>query len=241
MHHYTLGKSSHPPLLLLHGWGLDGIQYQVLAKQLSRNWFVIVPDLPGFGKTEAPKKPYRLKDYVDEVKALMKELKIKQAVFVGHSFGGRISMKLAVSDPKLVSKLILTGAPGVERFHWKRSLKRLISWTAAKILKYFTWLPPIKKLRKRFYRNRDLGKLSGVMEQTFRQIISEGLTKTAKKIEQDTLLLWGAKDMMAPVEDAEKMLQVIPHSYLKIFTKVGHKLPYEKPHEFAQEVERFCL
>ena len=241
MHLNTYGKSTQPALIILHGWGLDGSLYKTLAKQLANNWYVIVPDLPGFGKSEAPPKPYRLDDYLKEIKQLLKDQGVKEAVFVGHSFGGRLSMKMAVESPKLVKQLVLTGAPGVERFAWKRSGKRLVAWTAAKTLKYFTWIPPIKKVRQRFYRNRDLGKLEGVMAETFRLVIAEKLTKIAKKIQQPTLLVWGAKDQMAPVEDAEKMLKIIPHSYLKIFTKVGHKLPYEKPHEFAQEVERFCL
>jgi len=239
MNFYTLGKKSNQPLVILHGWGNSGEQYKELAKILSEDFFVLVPDLPGFGKTPPASKPYDVTSYAKAVKKFLKTQGIDQAIFVGHSFGGRISMKLASHHPKLVKLLILTGAAGVEAFHFKRSLKRGAYWIAAKKLKLFSFLPPVRRLRERFYKNRDFGKVEGVMKETFKKVIKENLTKEAKQIQQQTLLLWGSKDQMTPVYDAEKMHKIIPHNYLKIFTRSGHKLPYEMPHEFAREVVQF--
>lgn len=235
----SYGDQKLPDLVILHGWGLSGDSYKELAKLLSQDFHVIVPDLPGFGKTPVPKKAYSVSDYVVEVKKLLKEEKIDEVVIVGHSFGGRIAMKLAQNSPKLVKSIVLTGTPGVEKFHLKRSLKRAIYWSAAKGMKIVSFVPAVKRLRSRFYQTRDFGQVEGVMKETFLNVVREDLTIVAKKINQPTLLLWGARDQLAPVYDAEKMLKLMPHSYLKIFTKVGHKLPYEKPHEFAQEVLTF--
>lgn len=239
MQHYILSPRKKNSLVILHGWGLEGEKYRKLAELLSSDYKVIVPDLPGFGKTAEPKTPYRVSNYVADLKTFLKQQEVQEAHFIGHSFGGRVLMKLANDDPKLVKSLVLTGAPGVEAFDLKRSLKRFLYWTAAKCFKLFGWLPPVKKLKQRFYAQRDYGKVDGVMKKTFLKIIRERLDKEAKQIQQPTLLLWGRRDQMAPVEDAQKMLKIIPHSYLKIFTKVGHKLPYEKPYEFAREVQQF--
>jgi len=235
----TFGRKNHQPLVILHGWGNSGEQYTELAKILAEDFYVIVPDLPGFGKTPPAKKPYDVSDYAKAVIRFLKKLGIEEAIFIGHSFGGRISIKLASKKPKLVKLLILTGAAGVEKFYWKRSGKRAAYWTVAKLSKLFSFLPPVKKLRSRFYADRDFGKVEGVMKQTFLKVIKENLTKDAKNIQQQTLLVWGAKDQMTPIYDAEKMHKIIPHNYLKIFTRVGHKLPYEIPHEFAREVVQF--
>ncbi len=240
MHYYQLGSAKKPALVILHGWGLEGSKYRKLAQILSEEYLVIVPDLPGFGKTSEPPKDYAVADYVRRVKAFLKEKNIEEAHFIGHSFGGRILIKMANKHPKLVKSVILTGAPGVEKFHFKRSLKRLIYWSAAKAMKIFAFVPAVKRLKKKFYAKRDFGKLDGVMKRSFLKVIREKLDKDAKNIQQATLLLWGRRDQMAPVRDAQKMLEIIPHSYLKIFTRVGHKLPYEKPHEFAREVLGFC-
>lgn len=239
MNFSTFGKKNHKPLVILHGWGNSGEQYTELAKILGEDFYVLLPDLPGFGKTPPPNRPYDVRDYAKAVRKLLKDQGIEEAIFVGHSFGGRISMKLASKQPKLVKLLILTGAAGVEKFHLKRSLKRAAYWTIAKKLKLFSFLPPVKRMRERFYKNRDFGKVEGVMKETFLKIIKENLTKDAKNIQQHTLLVWGAKDQMTPLYDAEKMHKIIPHNYLKIFTRVGHKLPYEMPHEFAREIVQF--
>lgn len=235
----TYGDQKLPALIILHGWGLSSDSYHELAKLLAEDFHVIVPDLPGFGKTPVPKDAYRVSDYAAVVKKLLKDQKINEVVIVGHSFGGRIAIRLAQSSAKLVKALVLTGTPGVEKFHLKRSLKRAIYWTAAKGMKIVSFVPAVKRLRSRFYQHRDFGAVEGVMKETFLNVVREDLTSVAKKIQQPTLLLWGARDQLAPIYDAEKMLKIMPHSYLKIFNKVGHKLPYEKPHEFAQEVLTF--
>lgn len=239
MHFYELGSKKNPPLVILHGWGLEGEKYRELAGLLSNDYRVLVPDLPGFGKTPPPSRPYDVWDYAKKVKAKLKEKDISEAHFIGHSFGGRILLKMANKYPDLVKSLVLTGTPGVEKFDAKRTGKRIIYWTAAKGLKGFSFLPPVRKVRNKFYEKRDFGKVDGVMKETFLKVINERLEKEAKKVQQPTLLLWGMRDQMAPARDAQKMLKIIPHSYLKIFTRVGHKLPYEKPHEFAREVLQF--
>ena len=239
MHFYKQGTKRKPALIILHGWGIDGSNYNKLAGLLAKDFYVLAPDLPGFGATPAPEKSYDVKDYADAVKELINEQNLKKVYLLGHSFGGRISIKLASHYTELVKGIVLTGVPGIERFNWKRSLRRGIYWTAAKGLKIFGFLPPIKKLKKKFYANKDFGKLEGIMKETFLKVIKEDLSKEAKNISCKTLLLWGAKDQMAPVIDAEKILKIIPQSNLKIFTKVGHKLHYEKAHEFAREVTNF--
>lgn len=239
MHYYEHGKKTNPPLVLLHGWGLEGERYQKLAKALSQDFRVIVPDMPGFGKTNLPPKAYEVDDYGRRVKGFLTEQGINNAHFIGHSFGGRVLIKMANKYPDLVESVVLTGAPGVERFIPKRTAKRVLYWSAAKGMKGLSFLPPIKRLKNRFYADRDFGKVEGIMKDTFLKVIRERLDTEAKNIQQPTLLLWGLKDQMAPAKDAEKMLKLIPNSYLKMFTKSGHKLPYEKPEEFAREVRQF--
>lgn len=239
MYHYALGKRNQPALLLLHGWGMNGEDYRELAQFLSSDFYVLVPDLPGFGKTRKPPSGYDVEAYVRRIKKFLEQKKIRQTYVLGHSFGGRIAIKLAHHYPLFIKGLVLSGTPGIEAFDFRRSIKRGLYWSSAKLLKWVVFLPPVRRLKTRFYEYRDFGTLSGVMKETFLKVIREPLADAAKSLQQPTLLLWGAKDQLAPVTDAEKMLKVIPHSYLKIFTKVGHKLPYERPYEVAREVVHF--
>lgn len=241
MHIQTYGSKKSPKLVILHGWGIDGTKFSELAKILAKHFYVVVPDLPGFGKSIPPRKAADVSSYARAIKKQLKELKISEAAFIGHSFGGRIAIKLSAESPDLISSLVLTGAAGVEAFQLKRSLKRTIYWMAAKILRLFSWIPLIAKIRNRFYAKRDFGKVDGVMKETFLKVITEKLDPFAKSIHQQTLLLWGSRDQLTLVCDAEKLLKIIPNAYLKIFSGVGHNLPYKRPHEFAREVKQFLL
>ncbi|MDP3975559.1 MAG: alpha/beta hydrolase [bacterium] len=241
MHCRSFGDKSSPALVILHGWGLNSEKYELLSRLLSKHFYVLVPDFPGFGETPEPEHPYAIELYADELKKLLEMEQVSEAFFIGHSFGGRITLFLAAHSPQLVKALVLTGAAGIEKFDLKRSLKRLVFWICSKLLKVFIFLPPVRRLRERVYRHRDIGKLQGVMKETFLKVVKRKLNKEAGMIVQDTLLLWGRQDQTTPVMDAEKILELVPHSYLKIFSQTGHRLPYEKPHEFAHEVSQFFL
>ena len=107
MNFYQLGQKKNPALIILHGWGLDGSTYHKLAELLANDFFVLVPDLPGFGKTRAPQKPYDVLEYAKRVKKFMKLQKIDEAFIVGHSFGGRVTVKLVPSGPPSKKSLML--------------------------------------------------------------------------------------------------------------------------------------
>ncbi len=237
----TFGNQDSKPLLFLHGWGVCGEKYAELGRILAKDFFVIIPDLPGFGKTPAPAQAFSVQDYASSMMEFIHQQGLKRVFLLCHSFGGRIALKLASEHSELFTAMILSGTPGVERFSLKRSLKRSLAWLIAKVLKPFRGIPQVERIRSRFYEKRDLGKLEGVMKETFLKVVAEDLTPCAKKISLPTLLLWGIRDRLTPVMDGEKLLEVIPGSYLKIFANVGHALPYEKPHEFARDVRSFLF
>lgn len=241
MQYFTVGQKDRFPLVLLHGWGLSGEKYRELAQIVSKHFYVLVPDFPGFGSSEAPAKPWTIEEYARALKMFLDDHQILSCIIVGHSFGGRVGIQLASMYPKLVKAFIMSGTPGIEAFDFRRSLKRFFYFSGAKLLKVFSFLPPVKRLKEKFYAHRDYGKLEGVMKGTFLKVIREKLDEPAKKIKCPTLLLWGSRDQMVFPKDAEKMLKLIPGSYLKIFAKVGHALPYERPHEFSREIIHFSL
>ncbi len=239
MHSLSFGSRKKPCLVILHGWGLSSEPFAELGKLLSSDFYVIIPDLPGFGQTPEPKQPYDVSDYAKALKKFLKKEGISEAYFIGHSFGGRILLKLAHLDTQLVKALVLTGSPGVEAFKLKRTLRRMVLWGMGKFTKVFGFLPPVKRLKQRFYASRDFGKVEGVMKKTFLKVIRQRLSHDAKNLTQPALLLWGSRDTLVPVHDAQKLLETIPQAYLKVFANVGHKLPYAKPHEFAREAKQF--
>ena len=77
-------------VLLLHGWGANITLYQGIIDTLKRGRRVIALDLPGFGKTPEPERPWCVDDYVDFVLKFIASFRLKKLSVVVHSFGGRV-------------------------------------------------------------------------------------------------------------------------------------------------------
>src|SRR3989338_7107803 len=86
------------PLLCLHGWG-NSVSHEVFANLTEALQDdpvqIIAPDLPGFGKSGEPPHAWTVDDYADCVEELVSQLQLNDVFLLGHSFGGRIALKLA--------------------------------------------------------------------------------------------------------------------------------------------------
>ena len=72
----TYGDTNNPPLVLLHGWGVDSSIFKNVIPHL--NYYCILIDFIGFGKSDEPDYPWTIYDYVESIKILIDELKIKR-------------------------------------------------------------------------------------------------------------------------------------------------------------------
>lgn len=229
-------------LILLHGWGCDANIWETIIPCLSSFSRVIALDLPGFGKSDFPKKTWTLSNYTQFLKKIIKELGLKKPTLLGHSFGGRIAIKCATSYPKLVKKLILVSTAGIRP-------KRNISWwflfLTAKVGKLVCKIPPLtffsQSLRRLFYQTIKRADYfeTGRLKKTFLSIIEEDLTPILAKVSTPTLIIWGDKDKEVPLKLAQRLASKIPNSRLHLFRNCGHFPFLEKPKEFAQIVEEF--
>ena len=96
--------TGRPWVLALPGWGRDHNDFASALAGLD----AVALDLPGFGAVPEPPAPWSTAEYAEVVVAVLDDL-CERAVVVGHSFGGRVAVRLA-SDPR-VAALVLTGAP----------------------------------------------------------------------------------------------------------------------------------
>jgi pimeloyl-ACP methyl ester carboxylesterase len=93
IHHRVLGTGT--PVLLLHGFCENNQIWGVFANMLSQRFQVIIPDLPGFGKSTLPATDFTIDDIGRQLWDWIDELKIKNPVIVGHSLGGYIALAMA--------------------------------------------------------------------------------------------------------------------------------------------------
>jgi pimeloyl-ACP methyl ester carboxylesterase len=109
--HYTRGGTGKIPLLLLHGITDDGLCWLPLAEALAERCDVIMLDVRGHGKSDAPADGYRYDGMAEEVAQVIRALELHKPVVLGHSMGGIIALALAGLHPDLPGSIILEDAP----------------------------------------------------------------------------------------------------------------------------------
>ncbi len=232
------------PILVLHGWGSSSHDWLEMQKILSQKGFqVVCPDLPGFGQSMDPDKAWDLDDYLVWITDFINYLNLKDIVVIGHSFGGRVAIKLSVQSAFEIKKLILIGSAGIKP---ELSFKQKTILKMAEVGKALISSKPLKKygeaIRRGFYyflRHKDYVKASPVMKETMRKILSEDLLPLLPRIKARTLLVWGEKDRMVPLQFARIFAKEIKNSELKIVPGVGHSPQREVPQQTAAIILEF--
>lgn len=242
-------SGSGEPLLMLHGWGGSADSFDMLIEELeageleAKGYRIIVPDFPGFGKTEAPDEVWDVNRYRDFVFKFMDVLEIERFFLLTHSFGGRVAIKMAVAFPERIRKMILCASSGIKpKLKWKRKIFKSFAMFGKSIFS----LPLLRNfagfMRKILYKlvgSGDYAKLSGFMKKTFQNVISEDLTSLLSDIQVPTELVWGTLDHKTPLSDGKIMETKIPHARLHIFEGVRHGVHKEVPKKIVAIVYRF--
>ncbi len=231
------------PILVLHGWGVGSESWVGVAELMAKEGYrVIVPDMPGFGKSAVPEKPWTVDDYVEWVKDFADKLEMDGFILIGHSFGGQVAAKFCAICPKRVDKLVLCAAAVVRKP--RLGSRQLVAKYLAKTKIIFQNIPfgiyPV--LRKIVYRiagTRDYAQLQGVMAQTFLNVVGESVIESAKRIKTLTLIVWGDKDRETPTEDAREINNAIAGSRLEIIPDAGHKLHRTHAQILAEKIINF--
>lgn len=229
-------------IIILHGWGISGVRYQELKRLLEqKKYSVYTPDFPGFGQEPLVKDPMTLKDYAEFVVQFMKKKRIKKAYFIGHSFGGRVTAKLAVLHPELIEKIIFTGSPLVkQKLSLKKSLLQFLAKNGKILLSSSSEVTQkfAKKVIYRLIGEYDYYK-ANTLKETFKKIINEDGAGYIDKIKTPTLILWGEKDTFVNLKVAKQIAEKIPNAKLVVIKDAGHGIPYTHTKEFAQQTLSF--
>ena len=117
------------PLLFLHGAGLPASTFRELILFLARDNEVLVPEIPGFGRSDFPDRHWDFATYARLMRRLLDERGSRIRRMVGYSFGGGIALQLAPMLPDLESLVLLSPAEGGERYRHAGVLAR-VAWEA---------------------------------------------------------------------------------------------------------------
>ena len=206
---------SKTSLVFLHGWGQNIKMMESLAKPFCKKYNVLIIDLPGFGESEEPKEIWSIYDYSEMVNELLKELKIKNPILIGHSFGGKISLAYAIKyNP---SKIVLLASP------YKKNIKK--PTLKMKIYKTVKKIPLLNKLEgfvKNHVGSTDYKNASEMMKKILVNHVNLDLTDEVKNIKCPTLLIWGTNDSAVSYEDGKALEKLIPNAGLVTYEGCTH-------------------
>jgi pimeloyl-ACP methyl ester carboxylesterase len=228
--HYQAVGNKSKVLLILPGWMRTTDEWLTAAKLLSKDYKVILLDLPGFGKTQRPQTTFSIYDYAEFVEHFLDKLEIKRLTLLGHSFGGRLGIILA-SKTARVSYLILVDSAAVEKKN--KTTKLLITINKLLIVPIKLFFPTkVEKIKSRF--GSDDYQNAGPMRDIFIQTVNEDLTPLLSKIHVPTFIIWGEKDAIRPIKEGAFIKNNIRQSRLRVVWNAYHSPHLEKPKEFME-------
>ena len=239
-YYYWKPKQPSPQtIIFLHGWRSSALVWKPVIERVSEqtNFQIYALDFSGFGQSELPKRTFTLLDYSNLLKDFIQKLDLRNVCLVGHSFGGRVAIKLASVNRDFPSKLVLVDSAGFKI----RSTRNRIFRVLAKIVKPVFRLPGLRGFRAKIYQS--LGAEDYVAtpqtRETFVNIVNEDLTALLPLIRQETLIFWGENDTVTPLMFALVFKENIKNSQLITIADAGHFCFLDQTEKFTAYLVKF--
>jgi pimeloyl-ACP methyl ester carboxylesterase len=261
---YRQGGSG-PALLLLHGVTNSSETWEGVAPGLAEHFTLIAPDLLGHGESATPRGDYSLGAHASGVRDVLTALGIDRVTVVGHSLGGGIAMQFAYQFPERCERLVLVSSGGLGReVHLLLRAAALpgaeyvlpaltsagllgVGRRVGGLLRHVRITPgeDMQVLASGFAsldnagsRQAFLHTVRAVIEPSGQRVSAHDRLALAGLL--PTLIVWGEKDSIIPVEHGEAAHDAMPGSRFEVFPGAGHMPHNADPERFAALLIDFC-
>lgn len=239
-------------LLLIHGLGADKDGWLQLSKYLTKDYRVVIPDLPGHGQSiRGLELDYSIQQQARHVRELLDTLGIDRAHCIGSSMGGAIIAQLAHMNPDKVSSLILIGSYGiadtpsaVDQYIKDKGYNPILevkdSKDFKKMLSFNMATPPDIPKFILDVLAMDMKSRIQLNQKIYADIERDGdLTQILPDIQAPSLVIWGENDKILHAANADIFKQQIPDCKKILLKKAGHVPMIEYPQELSVSVLHF--
>lgn len=231
----VLGSAGQRHLILLHGWGTSRDSLRGIGVLFQHACQVHLVDLPGFGDAPAPPSDWDTTHYADLVATFLAERVHGSVIVVGHSFGGRIALRLGARRLAAIHGIVLMGVPGLPQAAWSR---RALRRAGVRLLRQLlTVVRPVTGPAPLAWHTATYGSkdylAAGELRPILVRTVNEDLTASARGVTCPTLLLYGADDTETPPDLARRYhaligesatLAILPHKDHYLHTGTGAHL-----------------
>lgn len=246
------------PLVLVHGLGGAAANWVELAPLLARRHRLLVPDLPGHGRSEALPAVAGLDPFADRLALLAEREGMLPAPFVGHSFGGMAVLRLALRRPADVTALVLAAGAGLSTGTMlSRNLLSLFTAVRPARLPALArrWVSRSPLLRRFVFGFVSVADPAALTDEAVEGFLDAHLLHTdvasawhalrvddpreeLERIGCPVLVLWGAEDAQLPLDDAFEYTRRL-RARLRVIAGCGHLLIGERPDACDRAIEDF--
>ena len=228
-----------PPLLLMHGWMQVGHELIGLAQELARDYRVILPDLPGYGRSVPPLRRFTPDFYHRDAELMGKlpdALKLTNVHILGFSDGGEVALILGSLRPDLCRSVVAWGAIGTYPPELCASAR--------------TYSPNVAEHFRPLHPSQNIDRWPGEWADAVCAIVEAGgdlSLKRAPEIKCPLLLMVGDNDILNPVSAAQHFVETAragsqngkPARMFRPFVQTGHAIHEERPEQFIETVRDF--
>ena len=235
------------PLVLVHGYLGSSEMWNLQKKFLSKNFRIITPALPGFGESYKAQSLDNINSIAKFVLKCLDEKKINEFHLMGHSMGGMVVQEMVKISENRIKKLICfaTGSIGdiPGRFEPIETTREKLKKDGLK--------ETINRVPQKWFVQGDKAKYYYFCENAVKNISIETADnalkamknwrgyENLKNIKQDTLIIWGDKDVSYNFDQVDTLKKNISSSQLEIFKGCGHNVHLEESQKFNETVKNF--
>jgi pimeloyl-ACP methyl ester carboxylesterase len=253
-----------PPVVLLHGGGLDAatVSWRDVAPALIDEFTVFAPDWPGYGESDPAGGEVSTTRYVDVLGGFLDALGLERVTLAGVSLGGGVAIGYALGDPDRVERLVAVDSYGLggevpggrlaAAFVRVRSLSRALWWvtrrsrrvTAIGVRAAVHPSNPVEELVEDCWRelrrpNATLAWQSFQRSEVRASGLATNYVERLPELELPALFVHGEADRFVPVAWATRAAQLAPEGELRVLAECGHWAPRERPEAVVEAIRAF--
>lgn len=227
----TFGNPNNEAIVFVHGLGDEASDiWKTSVEALKDEYFIMIFDLPGFGKSDKSNQLYSPSKYANFINTLVDNFVDKPFHLVGHSMGASISLLYAsLYDSRLKTLTLIDAAAILDKSAYSefllkhklksKSMSDVVSSLSGAIDDIFSFeLDSIlnKRITRKFLLRSNPNTIAAMA------LVNEDFSSIPRRLEVPTLIIWGKEDKVAPLRTGQTLHYLLPKSKLEIFENSAH-------------------
>jgi len=241
------GDSTGTPVILLHGYSDSWFSFSRVLPLLAASYRVFALDQRGHGDSDKTAAAHAPKDLAADVIAFIEARGLAGVTVVGHSMGSFVAQQVALAAPGRVQRLVLIGSTTTPRtfegiLDLDRAVKALVDPVSTEFVREFQ-VSTIHQPVPAEFMDRVVAESLKLPAQVWHSAM-DGMLATERAAglagtPLPTLILWGDQDTLCTRAEQDALVAMLPNATLKVYAETGHALHWERPAEFARDLQAF--